>query len=292
MSSFDRDSSSRPNSSPLYSGPYTSAPFTAYPSSGFSSPSTIPYTQQNPSSIERPSEFGPNYGSSSSPSNTATPSYGSLFDRPMNTSASYDNYKQSSNTDFDSYKPAYLNSIDNPRTSTTSSYDPQTPKLQGGAWNPNATNNIAPMNYLGQTNEPVAQDKYGDKANVPKAGNSVLDPENIRYYHMFNLRKVPYKLKNYLYYSEDMNMNFDIINYNRMDVKMGRPPILKHYLRFYDIKYDHELNPRGKYYGDMYTLTDANNTSKIVYSKEYQGKYANQLDYINFKVFMTQEKYH
>lgn len=134
-------------------------------------------------------------------------------------------------------------------------------------------------------------DKPAERANLPKSDNAVLDPENIRYYHLFNLKKSPYKLKHYLYFSEDLNINFDVTNYNRMDIKMGRPPLLRHYIRFYDMKYDYELNPRGKHYGDMYTLTDKNQSQNIVYSKEYRGKYSNQLDYINFKVYMTQEKY-
>jgi len=173
-----------------------------------------------------------------------------------NNTGAASNYKPSKTSEFDNYKPNFSSSDSNQSSSE---------------WDKNSA--------------------VTDRVNAPKTGDNVLDPENIKYYHMFNLKKSPYKLKHYLYFSEDLNMNFDVSNYNRMDVKMGRPPHLRHYIRYYDMKYDYELNPRGKHYGDMYTLTDKNQSPNIVYSKEYRGKYANQLDYINFKVYMTQEKY-
>lgn len=219
----------------------------------------------------KPSTYSSSGSSSSSPFNTQNPSYTSQnqgftgqSNFPGSSGSGYPSYRKE-NTD--SYKPPSFTGYDSFQHNYDYSKAKSSSDTSGG---------------FGNIDKP---------ANLPKSDNAVLDPENIRYYHLFNLKKSPYKLKHYLYFSEDLNINFDVTNYNRMDIKMGRPPLLRHYIRFYDMKYDYELNPRGKHYGDMYTLTDKNQSQNIVYSKEYRGKYANQLDYINFKVYMTQEKY-
>lgn len=272
MASFDSNNPQRPYTSP-YSGGYS-----------YGSGSSSAFNAYNPA----PAQSTPNplnsFGSSNNTYGTGANTSGSFSDRDRPAyDARVDNYKQSTNAEFDNYKPAYLKTPDMVPTSYSTSYDGnsyKTPEFKetGRFW----TEGTSPAEH-----KPEDINKQN-----PRSLNKVLDPENIRYYHFFNLKRVPYKLKHYLYYSEDLNMDFDVNNYNRMDVKMGRPPRLRHYLRYYDQKYDYELNPKGKYYGDMYTLSEQSQSSKIISSREYQGKYSNQLDYINFKAFMSQEKHH
>jgi len=277
MSSFDSN----------YLRPNPSSPYSTYASNSPYSPSNqSPYSSQNQPSSDRSSPFGSS--SFNRPYTSHVPNkpnqslQGSSYDnyKPSYANSNFDNYKSASNADVDNnYKPAYLARPD--VKPSYRAYDDRTNKL------PTDSN----TGIYGQSGDFGIDGGLGDTSSGSKSPVSVTDPENLRYYHMFNLKKVPYKLRHYLYYSEDLNVNFDVKNYNRMDIKMGRPPNIKHYLRFYDMKYDYELNPKGKNYGDMYTLTDKNQTPNIVYTKEYKGRYSNQLDYINFKVYMNQEKY-
>lgn len=60
-------------------------------------------------------------------------------------------------------------------------------------------------------------------------------------------------------------------------------------MRYYDVKYDKELDPKGKYYGNLYTLTDDNQKDNIVYTNNYNGVYSRQADYLNYKMMSSQE---
>jgi hypothetical protein len=272
MSSFDSNNPQRSYTSPYGGYSYgSSSSFNAY-----NSPQAQPLQDRNANPLNP-------YGSNTGAYGTGSSASGSFFDRDKPAYDPVDNYKQSTNAEFDHYKPAYLKNPDMVPTSYSTSID-------GTSYKPMEGRETG--RFFTEGTSPIMEDKPEGKTNNPRSLNKVLDPENIRYYHLFNLKRVPYKLKHYLYYSEDLNMDFDVNNYNRMDVKMGRPPRLRHYLRFYDLKYDYEMNPKGKYYGDMYTLSEQSQSSKIISSREYKGKYANQLDFINFKAFMSQEKHH
>ena len=109
------------------------------------------------------------------------------------------------------------------------------------------------------------------------------------FYHLFNSRKGGYRLKHYMYFSNDLNVDFDVKNYNKWGLKMGRAPVVKNYNRFYDLKYEDELKPTDKHYGNFYTNT-SDNDHHVISNREYKGFYSSQLDYVNFKMSMTQEK--
>jgi hypothetical protein len=87
-----------------------------------------------------------------------------------------------------------------------------------------------------------------------------------------------------------MNMDFNIRHYNKYGLKQGKPSDLKYYLRFYDMKFDNELDPKGKYYGNFYTLTQDGHGENIVNHKEYKGYYSRQTDYVNYKLSMAQDR--
>ncbi len=254
MSQFEGSSqSSSPSFSNNYSSNQSFSPFVSRQTNqyGSNSSSYSPHSSQNPTS------------------NSYRPPYA---DNRLS-----DNYQSQLTTDTREYKPAYLREPE--KKPSYSLYNDKTNQISHDSG--------ANESYDGFSSSNLT----AEKLSMPKTPGSVTDPENLRYYHMFNLKSSPYRLKHYLYFTEDVNLNFNITNYNRMDIRLGRPPMLKHYLRFYDMKYDYELNPQGKNYGDMYTLTASSQNPNIIYSKEYKGKYSTQLDYINFKVMMAQEKY-
>ena len=287
MSFYDRESQAkRDSSSSTFSRNYSSGDSLRTDLNlNQSLPNQSFYQPQSPSSTDKApyyNPFSPTYSSlNSSNSNSNASLYGpnsdgirSSYNTPNN------DFKLSSNSDFDNYKPAYLNTPDYKLSSQNYGDREEGSSSEWGT-----------RTYDDQSTG--KSQREGGQAERSSISPSVpgTDPENLRYYHMLNTSRRPYKLKYYLYFSEDLNKDFDVHNYIRMDSKLGRPPMLQHYLRFYNMKYDYELNPKGKAYGDMYTLTNDNQSTNIINSKEYKGRYANQLDYINFKTQVGQEKF-
>jgi hypothetical protein len=230
--------------------------------------------------------YGSGFGSSQNTSG-GTFSYDKDDKYSSKTSSSYNAYNPSGSSSFydGSYKPSYQTQAKeydrNVSPNYGFSYDKPTSVNFDDKWGGDQPS----------TNEAPQEGKDSRIQNYAlRLGVSAYDPENMKYYHFFNLKRTPYKLKHYMYYSNELNMDFDIQNYNKLAVKMGRPPRLSHYMRFYDMKYENELNPVGKHYGNFYTLTDDNQNPNIVYNKEYKGVYSNQLDFVNFKLALSQEK--
>lgn len=141
--------------------------------------------------------------------------------------------------------------------------------------------------------DPMSKGISNDLKDGNKSSRSNLrnhEPENMRYYHLFNLKREPYRLRHYMYYSNDLNMDFHVDNYNKLGLKQGKAPHINYYMRYYDLKFENELDPKGKHYGSFYTLTNDNQGQNVVHNKEYKGYYSRQLDYVNFKLAMSQEK--
>ena len=123
------------------------------------------------------------------------------------------------------------------------------------------------------------------KAHLPHNKFYRFDEEEKKMFTMFNYRREPYKLKHYLYFTNDTQEDFTINYYNRMNINKTRPPVLKNYLRYYDIKYDSEKDTAkssSPYSYSTFYQQEVDNEN-IVKTKPYNGYYSNDIDYINFK---------
>ena len=123
------------------------------------------------------------------------------------------------------------------------------------------------------------------KAHLPRNKLYNFDGEERKMFTLFNYSREPYKLKHYLYFNNDTQQDFTINQYNRMNINITRPPVLKNYMRFYDIKYDSEKNnakSSSPYSYSTFYLQEVEN-GDIVKTKPYNGPYSNQMDYLNFK---------
>ena len=119
---------------------------------------------------------------------------------------------------------------------------------------------------------------------------NIHDSESKRYYMLFNLRQRPYKLQYYMYFNNNLNMEFDVQHYNRLSLNMGRPPASNFYPRYYDFRYENESQGENvRHYSSLLSNTGNMENEKVIKQREYKGVYSNQLDYINFKHQMGQE---
>lgn len=122
--------------------------------------------------------------------------------------------------------------------------------------------------------------------------------KNMRYFIQFNTKNDSnYRLKHYLYFGEGAKQNFEINFYNKFYRNLFYPPDLKYYPRYYNQKYDFEMesfNQKNEKKNRFYSLfyenwEDADHDKEIITTKEYKGFYSKQPDYQFFKIQLSQE---